>query len=72
MGRSVAQQFANDSSAEEVKEIAERLRKADKEVARLHVYANNNRFNHAPKVAEALRKQLGLREAFQRLDQHKT
>jgi uncharacterized protein YecE (DUF72 family) len=51
-----------------VKEIAERLRRVEKEVERLHIIANNNRSNYAPKLAEALRKQLGLqRELKQKL-----
>ena len=45
--------------------IAKRLRKVDKEVERLHVIANNNRSNYAPKLAEALRKEIGLREELQ-------
>jgi uncharacterized protein YecE (DUF72 family) len=61
-GRTVAERFDYDYSPEEVKEIAERLRKTDKEVERLHVIANNNRSNYAPKLAEALRKEIGLRE----------
>jgi len=65
-GRSVAERFDYDYSPEEVKEIAERLRKVDKEVESLHVIANNNRSNYAPKLAEALRKQIGLREELQR------
>jgi len=65
-GRSVAERFDYDYSPEEVKEIAERLRKVDKEVEHLHVIANNNRSNYAPKLAEALRKQIGLREELQR------
>lgn len=65
-GRSVAERFDYDYSPEEVKKIAERLRKVDKEVERLHVIANNNRSNYAPKLAQALRKQLGLREELQR------
>ena len=65
-GRTVAERFDYDYSPEEVKEIAEHLRKVDEEVERLHVIANNNRSNYAPKLAEALRKQLGLREEFRR------
>ena len=65
-GRTVAERFDYDYSPDEVKEIAERLRKVDKEVERLHVIANNNRSNYAPKLAEALRKQLGLRDEMQR------
>jgi uncharacterized protein YecE (DUF72 family) len=67
-GRSVAERFDYDYSPEEVKEIAERLRRVEKEVERLHIIANNNRSNYAPKLAEALRKQLGLqRELKQKL-----
>jgi uncharacterized protein YecE (DUF72 family) len=65
-GRSVAERFDYDYSPEEVKEIAGRLKKVDKEVERLHVIANNNRSNYAPKLAEALRQQIGLREELQR------
>lgn len=65
-GRSVAERFDYDYSPEEVKEIAERIRRADKEVERLHVIANNNRSNYAPKLAEALRKQIGLRDELRR------
>lgn len=65
-GRTVAERFDYDYSPEEVKEIAGRLRKVDKEVERLHVIANNNRSNYAPKLAEALRREIGLREELQR------
>jgi uncharacterized protein YecE (DUF72 family) len=65
-GRSVAERFDYDYSPEEVKELAERLRKVDEDVERLHVIANNNRSNYAPKLAEALRKQVGLRDELQR------
>ena len=73
-GRSVAERFDYDYSPEEVKEIAQRLRKVDKEVERLHVIANNNRSNYAPKLAEALRQQVGLRGELQRrlADKQKT
>jgi uncharacterized protein YecE (DUF72 family) len=64
-GRTVAERFDYDYSPEEVQEIAKRLRKVDKEVERLHVIANNNRSNYAPKLAEALRKEIGLREELQ-------
>ena len=64
-GRTVAERFDYDYSPEEMQEIAKRLRKVDKEVERLHVIANNNRSNYAPKLAEALRKEIGLREELQ-------
>lgn len=59
-GRSVAERFDYDYTPEEVREIAERLRKVEAEVERLHVIANNNRSNYAPKLAAALRQKLGL------------
>jgi uncharacterized protein YecE (DUF72 family) len=64
-GRTVAERFNYDYSPAEVKEIAARLRAIEKEVERLHVIANNNRSNYAPKLAEALRQELGLRRRLQ-------
>jgi uncharacterized protein YecE (DUF72 family) len=49
-----------------VKEIAERLRKVSAEVDHLHVIANNNRSNYAPKLAVALREALGLQRELQK------
>jgi uncharacterized protein YecE (DUF72 family) len=65
-GRSVAERFDYDYSPEEVKEIAERLRKVEKEVERLHVIANNNRSNYAPKLAKALQEQLRLQRELRK------
>jgi uncharacterized protein YecE (DUF72 family) len=59
-GRSVAERFDYDYSETEVKEIAARVRKLEKEVAALHVVANNNRSNYAPKLAKRLRELFGL------------
>lgn len=58
-GRTVAERFDYDYTPEEVKEMAARLRKISQEVDRLHVIANNNRSNYAPKLAAALREALG-------------
>jgi uncharacterized protein YecE (DUF72 family) len=64
-GRSVAERFDYDYSEREVEEIAGRLREVSKEVERLHVIANNNRSNYAPKLAKALREKLGLQKELQ-------
>jgi uncharacterized protein YecE (DUF72 family) len=60
-GRSVAERFDYDYSEQEVKEIAARIRALEKEIERLHVIANNNRSNYAPKLARRLQELLGLR-----------
>jgi uncharacterized protein YecE (DUF72 family) len=65
-GRSVAERFDYDYSPQEVEEIAERLRKVTEEVDRLHVIANNNRSDYAPKLAAALQRKLGLQRELQR------
>jgi uncharacterized protein YecE (DUF72 family) len=64
-GRTVAERFDYEYSPDEVKELAERLRKVSKEVDRLHVIANNNRSNYAPKLAQRLKEQLGLQRKLQ-------
>jgi uncharacterized protein YecE (DUF72 family) len=56
----VAERFDYDYSEKEVEEIAERLRKVTEEVDCLHVIANHNRSDYAPKLAAALREKLGL------------
>jgi uncharacterized protein YecE (DUF72 family) len=61
-GRSVAERFDYDYSEEEMKEIAARIRALEKEIERLHVIANNNRSNYAPKLARRLQELLGLRQ----------
>jgi len=59
-GRSVAERFDYDYSEEEVKQIAARVRALEKEVERLHVVANNNRSNYAPKLAKRLQELLRI------------
>ncbi|MCI0747302.1 MAG: DUF72 domain-containing protein [Verrucomicrobia subdivision 3 bacterium] len=59
-GRSVAERFDYDYSEEEVRELAARIRELEKEVEQLHVVANNNRSNYAPKLARRLQELLGL------------
>jgi len=59
-GRSVAERFDYDYDETEVKEIAARVRRLEKEVAALHVVANNNRSNYAPKLAKRLQELLGI------------
>jgi uncharacterized protein YecE (DUF72 family) len=65
-GRSVAERFDYDYSPEEVEEIAARLRQVSEEVDRLHIIANNNRSDYAPKLAAALQEKLGLQRELQR------
>jgi uncharacterized protein YecE (DUF72 family) len=60
-GRSVAERFDYDYSEQEIKELAARIRALEKEIERLHVIANNNRSNYAPKLARRLQELLGLR-----------
>lgn len=57
-GRSVAERFDYDYSAEEVDGLAERIEEVAQEVERLHVAANNNRSNYAPKLARLLQQKL--------------
>jgi hypothetical protein len=42
------------------------LRKITEEVARLHIIANNNRSDYAPKLAAALRQKPSLQRELQR------
>lgn len=65
-GRTVAERFDYDYTDAEVKEMAKRLRKLGEEVDRLHVIANNNRSNYAPKLAERLRAALGQQRELQK------
>jgi uncharacterized protein YecE (DUF72 family) len=64
-GRSVAERFDYDYSEQEIKEVAARIRALEKEIERLHVIANNNRSNYAPKLARRLQELLGLRYQLQ-------
>ncbi len=58
-GRSVAERFDYDYSAEEVRELADRARKLDAEAAQVHALFNNNARDLAPKAARAMRAELG-------------
>jgi uncharacterized protein YecE (DUF72 family) len=64
-GRSVAERFDYDYSDNEVKELAERIRKVALEVEELRVIANNNRSNYAPRLVERLAKLLNLERELQ-------
>jgi len=64
-GRSVAERFDYDYSDDEVKELAERIRKVALEVEELRVIANNNRSNYAPRLVERLAKLLNLERELQ-------
>jgi uncharacterized protein YecE (DUF72 family) len=64
-GRSVAERFDYDYGENEIQEIAARIRKLEKEVDEIHIVANNNRSNFAPKLAARLQQLLGLKEALQ-------
>jgi uncharacterized protein YecE (DUF72 family) len=57
-GRSVAERFDYDYSPAEVSELAERVRAVAREVRELHIAANNNRSNYAPKLARLLQEKL--------------
>jgi uncharacterized protein YecE (DUF72 family) len=58
-GRSVAERFDYDYSEAEVEELAQRAREVEAQVEELHLVANNNRSNYAPRLAERLQKALG-------------
>ena len=58
-GRSVAERFDYDYSEEEVEELVQRARAVESEVTELHLVANNNRSNYAPRLAERLCMALG-------------
>jgi len=64
-GRSVAERFDYEYSDDEVKELAERIRKVALEVEELRVIANNNRSNYAPRLVERLTKLLNLERELQ-------
>ena len=53
-GRTVAERFDYDYSDREVEELAGRIRQVQSEVEALHVVANNNRSNYAPRLAQRL------------------
>lgn len=54
-GKSVAERFDYDYSAEELEEIGARVRRLAAEAAEVHVAFNNNRSSYAPKAALALK-----------------
>jgi uncharacterized protein YecE (DUF72 family) len=58
-GRSVAERFDYDYSAEEIAEIGDRARKLADEAEQVHVMFNNNVRELAPKAARAMREHLG-------------
>lgn len=58
-GRTVAERFDYDYSDEEVDDLAKRTREIAAEVNELHLVANNNRSNYAPRLAERLQRSLG-------------
>ena len=58
-GRSVAERFDYDYSAEEIDEIAGRARKLAEEAEQVHVIFNNNARELAPKAGLRLRAALG-------------
>lgn len=60
-GRSVAERFDYDYSEEETRQLAARIRELEKQVEELHVVANNNRSNYAPKLAQRLQELLGVK-----------
>jgi len=68
-GRTVAERFDYDYSDVELRELAERARKLEAEVERLHILANNNRSNFAPKAAAKLQELLGLKRRLERHEQ---
>jgi uncharacterized protein YecE (DUF72 family) len=57
-GRTVAERFDYDYTDEEVNQIAERVRALEEEIEELHLAANNNRSNYAPRLAERLQRAL--------------
>ncbi len=58
-GRSVAERFDYDYSADELAEIADRAKTLAEEAENVHVMFNNNARELAPKAARGLRVQLG-------------
>jgi uncharacterized protein YecE (DUF72 family) len=58
-GRTVAQRFDYDYTDDEVEELVQRCHEVQKQVDELHLVANNNRSNYAPRLAERLQRGLG-------------
>jgi uncharacterized protein YecE (DUF72 family) len=71
-GRSVADRFDHDYTDTEVVELTGRIEELKGKVARLHVAANNNRSNYAPKLAAKLRAQFEAERELLREKQRKT
>ena len=65
-GRSVAERFDYDYPPEEVSQLVDRVRTVAGEVTRLHLVANNNRSNYAPKLARLLQEKLAEHRELQR------
>jgi uncharacterized protein YecE (DUF72 family) len=57
-GRTVAERFDHDYSDAEVSEVTDRIVKIEEQVKELHIVANNNRSNYAPRLAERIQKLL--------------
>jgi uncharacterized protein YecE (DUF72 family) len=53
-GRTVAERFDHDYSEKEVGELTHRVEKVEEQVKELHIVANNNRSNYAPRLAERI------------------
>ena len=58
-GKSVAERFDYDYSAEELEEIGGRVQRLAAEAAEVHVAFNNNRSSYAPKAALSLKQIVG-------------
>lgn len=60
-GKSVAERFDYDYSAEEIEGIAERVTQLAADAQEVHVAFNNNRSHYAPKAALALKQKIARR-----------
>jgi len=65
-GRSVAERFDYEYSDSEVSELVDRIAEIEAEVTELHIVANNNRSNYAPRLAERIEKLLREQGKLQR------
>ena len=70
-GRTVAERFDHDYSDEEVDELTERIEEVEEQVKELHIVANNNRSNYAPRLAERIQTLLRERGRLKGLAQKK-
>jgi uncharacterized protein YecE (DUF72 family) len=64
-GKTVADRFNYDYTDTEVQELMTRIEEVDKEVEELHIVANNNRSNYAPRLAEHIQALLRQKERLQ-------